>query len=184
MNEIIEIDKKKNFWKNQSIIYKDNDKFKNSVIKDQEIIAFIGALIMTIVFSYENIQIKNIIGYIYIISLNICICFSSLTTITSIRTIVLVNSLPCEKTEELMDRIEIHKSKYYLAWLHPFNLMQLTIFTLFTSHSLLIYLKYGIIELIIIIPIIIITLIYAMYDNIISYKTRFKIAEHILLNLE
>jgi hypothetical protein len=57
MNEIIEIDKKKNFWKNQSIIYKDNDKFKNSVIKDQEIIAFIGALIMTIVFfirKYSN----------------------------------------------------------------------------------------------------------------------------------
>jgi hypothetical protein len=62
--------------------------------------------------------------------------------------------------------------------------MQLTIFTLFTSHSLLIHLKYGIIELIIMIPIIIITLIYAMYDNIISYKTRFKIGEHILLNLE
>ena len=182
MNEIIEIDKK--FWKNQSIIYKDKDKFKIGLIKDQEIIAFVGALIMTIVFSYDNIEIKNISGYIYIISLNICICFSSLTTITSIRTIVLVNSLPCEKTEELMDTIEIHKSKYYLAWLHPFNLMQLTIFTLFTTHGLLIYLKYGIIELIIMIPIIIITLIYAMYDNIISYKTRFKIADHILLNLK
>lgn len=33
-------------------------------------------------------------------------------------------------------------------------------------------------------PIIIITLIYAMYDNIISYKTRFKIADHILFNLK
>jgi len=180
MNEIIDI--KKTFWKKQALIYKDKDKFKNSVIKDQEIIAFIGALIMTIVFSYNTIQIKNIMGYIYIISLNMCICLSSMTTIISIRTIVLVNSLPYEKTEELMNTIEIHKSKYYFGWLHPFNLMQLTIFTLFTTHSLLIYLEYGITELIITIPFIIITLVYVMYDNIISYKTRFNIANDILLN--
>ena len=60
--------------------------------------------------------------------------------------------------------------------------MQLTILTLFTTYSLVIYLEYGIIKLIITIPFIIITLIYVMYDNIISYKTGFNIANDILLN--
>lgn len=81
-----------------------------------------------------------------------------------------------------MNAIEINKVKYYLARLHPFNLMQFTIFTLFTTHTLHIYLKYGIIKLIITFPLIIISIIYVIYDNIISYKAHIKRAKDILLN--
>lgn len=91
---------------------------------------------MTIVFSYNtDIKIINIWEYMYMYM------FIIINNIILIHTVVLVNLLHCKKTEKLINAIEMNKVKYYLAWLHPFNLMQFTIFTLFTTHTLHIYLN-------------------------------------------
>jgi len=122
------------FWGAVHCRFGDNHAaFKDAVVKDLELVAMVGGLIMTVAFAglsmspyaqedltlkADEVDIKVVLRMIYVFFVVAGCCFSSAGTLIAIRTVLLVNASPVTDTLQLLVNVSNLRT---LPWLHAFN---------------------------------------------------------------
>ena len=122
----------------------DTGAFKAAVIKDNETLALIGALTLTICFSMLHSDFEDGILPVrlaYILTVAVATSSSLLCTVLSVRTILLVNSGPSSETLALMRGLAERRK---FAHIHPFNLMRATLYFMLCASTIRTYVEYGV----------------------------------------
>eukprot|EP00966_Prymnesium_polylepis_P033859 787403-Prymnesium_polylepis.1 len=112
------------FWRDLAARHDSLQAFKDCVVKDQELIALVGALIMTVAFAYDTSEcdVDGWWGTVYVVAATCCILLSTLTTAVAVRTVSLINAQPSDCTVSLLESLE--EQRRCLSWAHSFNLMK------------------------------------------------------------
>ena len=155
------------FWKEVEASFETPDDFKTKVVKDLEVIALVGALMMTIALGVHLSEdwIEDASPWLrvgYLMSTFLSISFSMMGTLLASRSIVMVNLQPADKCAAMLaftDGQRIFKQLY------PFNLIKLGTVSLVCSPCFLVAAKYSTSELALVITMMTLMVFYMAWED-------------------
>ena len=95
---------------------KSDEKFKESVIRDLETISLVSALVMTTVFGLLLAPVKEadfVPKTLFLCSLFSGISFSILGSVVSVRTLMMVNSVPSERVADALRALGARRREFH-----------------------------------------------------------------------
>jgi hypothetical protein len=115
-------------WGQQAAQFQHLEAFKEAMVKDREVIALVGALMMTISFSYmvaENgRECPREVELLGLLAQSLAAVLSSLSTLVALHGVLLINTSSCEQTVALLQ--SVHEARWWKK-AHPFNTLMWSI---------------------------------------------------------
>jgi len=142
-----------------------DDQFKEMVLKDQETVSLVSALVMTVAFAALAVTVHGASLFprtVYLGSVAAGIAFSLLGSLIAVRTLILLNSVPAERIVEALR--EIGKRRYSPS-LNPFAFTWYSLLSLMVSTVSFTYCEYGLGETAIVMAIMVFTGYYLYMED-------------------
>ena len=122
------------FWKQTSNLYANDADFKAAVLKDNEVVAVVGALLGGMSFAGLLVSVDKTASsearWIYLASMVVAVASALSSSLNAMRTVLLINSAPASCTLQLMQALERH---CFRRVFYPFRLANISSAALFTA---------------------------------------------------
>ena len=109
-------------WGQQAAQFQHLHEFKEAMVKDRECIALIGALMMTISFSYvlsqSGKECPREVELLWLLAQSLAAVLSSLSTLVALHGVLLINTSSSEQTVALLQ--SVHENRWWKK-AHPFK---------------------------------------------------------------
>ena len=149
-----------------------DDQLKSAVIKDQETIALVGALVMTITFAVHVTddaltESSRYVRCAYLLATSCSAALSMAGTILAVRTIIMLTINTAADASVLLDYVDHQR----IHWrLYSFNLVKWSFFSLFIPQSILVIASYEVSEAVAyILPLVFAIAFCAYEDNVYAF---------------
>lgn len=125
-----------------------DNQLKSAVMKDQETIALVGALVMTITFAVHVTddaltESSRYVRFAYLLATGCSASLSMAGTIVAVRTVIMLTINNAADAPVLLD----HVSRQRVHWrFHSFNLVKWSFFSLFIPQSIIVLVSYEWLE--------------------------------------